>query len=79
MLMRLSLKPSIDEQRRDAERSALPARQCWCAALSLALSLCMVRILSISYFADLMTANRDAAASQRMHRHKALVLTLLAR
>jgi len=65
-----------DEQRRDAERRSLPARAAGSPAV-------VTRAESIygpgsgqSFFADLIVANRDSAASQRMHRHKALVMDL---
>jgi HK97 family phage major capsid protein/HK97 family phage prohead protease len=68
----------IEEQRRDAERRALPQGRVGSPAI-------VTRAESVygpqsghSYFADLMVANRDSAASERMHRHKALVLDLAA-
>jgi HK97 family phage major capsid protein/HK97 family phage prohead protease len=66
-----------DEQRRDAERRSLPARA---AGGSPAI---VTRADSVygpasnqSYFADLMVANRDSAAAERLHRHKALIVDL---
>jgi len=71
-----------EEQRRDAERGALPAQSASGIGSHPAV---VTRSESVygphtqqSYFADLMTANRDVAASQRLHRHKALVLDLAA-
>jgi HK97 family phage major capsid protein/HK97 family phage prohead protease len=65
-----------EAQRRDAERGALPERPAGSPAI-------VTRAESIygpqtgqSYFADLMAANRDSMASERLHRHKALVLDL---
>jgi len=69
-----------DEQRRDAERRALPARAAGGAGGHSAI---VTRSESVygphaqhSYFADLMTANRDAAAYERLGRHKTLILDL---
>ena len=68
----------IDEQRRDAERRALPAR-----AAGTGTGAIVTRSESVygpnsdhSYFADLMVANRDADASARLHRHKALIVDI---
>ena len=68
-----------DEQRRDAERKALPA----VAARGSGSSAVVTRAESVygphtqaSYFADLMTANRDSAAGERLSRHKALIVDL---
>ena len=65
----------IDEQRRDAERRALPSRSAGSGTGAI-----VTRSESVygpqaqhSYFADLMTANRDAAAYERLARHKSLV------
>jgi HK97 family phage prohead protease/HK97 family phage major capsid protein len=70
----------IEEQRRDAERRSLPARAAGGAGGTGAI---ITRSESVygphtqaSYFADLMTANRDAAASERLSRHKMLVVDL---
>lgn len=67
---------SAEAQRRDAERSALPTGAPRSGAI-------VTRAESIygpgtdrSFFADLMVANRDAGAAERMHRHKALVSDL---
>jgi HK97 family phage major capsid protein len=72
----LIVEARADEQRRDAERRSLPARAAGGGAV-------ITRSESIygpqsgqSYFADLMTANRDSMAAERMSRHKALVLDL---
>lgn len=76
----LIVAAKADEQRRDAERTALPSRA---ASGAGGQSAVITRSEAVygphsdtSYFADLMTANRDAAASERLHRHKALVLDL---
>jgi len=76
----LIVEARADEQRRDAERRALPAQR---ASGPGSQSAVITRSESVygphtdvSYFADLMTANRDAAASERLHRHKALILDL---
>jgi len=67
----------VEETRRDAERRSLPSRAAGGAPGI------VTRAESVygpqsgqSYFADLMTANRDSGASERLHRHKALVLDL---
>jgi len=76
----LIVEARADEARRDAERRSLPARA---ASGASGASIVETRSEAVygphtqhSFFADLMTANRDAAASQRMHRHKALILDL---
>lgn len=67
----------IDEKRRDAERSALPARNAGGTGAVITRAEGVYGPQSeFSYFADLMTANRDVSASQRLHRHKTLVLDL---
>jgi HK97 family phage major capsid protein/HK97 family phage prohead protease len=73
----LIVEARIEEKRRDAERSALPAR----AAGGTGAVITRAETVygpqnEFSFFSDLMTANRDAAASQRLHRHKSLVLDL---
>jgi HK97 family phage major capsid protein len=65
-----------DEQRRDAERKSLPARAAGSPAVVTRAESVYGPHTSFSYFADLMTANRDAAASERMNRHKTLVLDI---
>ena len=67
----------VDEQRRDAERRALPARAAGGTGAVVTRSESVYGPQAQhSYFADLMTANRDVAASERLHRHKTLVLDL---
>jgi HK97 family phage major capsid protein len=68
----------VDEQRRDAERRSLPSRAAGAGGPAI-----VTRGETVygpgterSYFADLMVANRDASASERLHRHKALVMDI---
>lgn len=72
----LIIDARADEQRRDTERRSLPSQRTGSPAV-------VTRAESVygpqsghSYFADLMVANRDAGASERLHRHKALVIDL---
>ena len=66
-----------DEQRRDAERRSLPARAAGGAPGIVTRSESVYGPASgQSYFADLMTSNRDSAAAERLHRHKALIIDL---
>jgi HK97 family phage major capsid protein len=74
----LIVEARADEQRRDSERRSLPAQR---ASGTGSQSAIITRSEAVygphttnSYFADLM--NRDAAAIERMTRHKALVLDL---
>lgn len=66
----------IDEQRRDAERKALPARATGSQAVITRSEPVYGPNSDHSYFHDLMIANRDVGASERMHRHKALVMDI---
>lgn len=74
----LIVEARADEQRRDAERRALPARAASGTGSHPAVTMRSEAVYGPhsqhSYFADLM--NRDAAAVERMTRHKALVLDL---
>ena len=66
-----------DAQRRDAERGALPSRQVGTGAAVVTRSETVYGPgREVSYFADLMTQNRDAAAAERMTRHRMLVADL---
>jgi HK97 family phage major capsid protein len=66
-----------NEQRRDAERQSLPARNAGGAPGIVTRSESTYGPGSgHSYFADLMVASRDSSAAERMHRHKALVVDL---
>lgn len=72
----LIVEAKTDEKRRDAERNSLPTRNAGAPAI-------VTRSESVygpesgqSYFADLMVANRDVGASERLHRHKALISDL---
>jgi HK97 family phage major capsid protein len=66
-----------DEQRRDAERRSLPARAAGGAPGIVTRSESVYGPASgQSYFADMLAANRDSNAAERLHRHKALVLDL---
>lgn len=68
----------VEEQRRDAERRSLPQRSAGSGTGAV-----ITRAESVygpasgqSYFADLMTANRDVAAAERLHRHRMLISDL---
>lgn len=70
---------SAEAQRRDTERRALPAR----AASGGHSPAIVTRAETVygpgterSYFADLMVANRDVGAAERLHRHRMLVTDL---
>lgn len=72
----LIIDARAEEQRRDAERRSLPTRSAGSPAV-------VTRSESVygpqsghSFFADLMTADRDALSAERLHRHKALVVDL---
>jgi len=65
-----------DEQRRDAERKSLPMRNVDAPGIVTRAETVYGPGSDHSYFADLMVANRDSGASERLHRHKALVLDL---
>jgi len=66
-----------DEQRRDAERRSLPARAAGGAPGIVTRSESIYGPTSgQSYFADLMVANRDSQAAERLQRHKMLVTDL---
>lgn len=73
----LIVEARAEEQRRDAERRSLPARAAGSPAV-------VTRAESVygpgtgqSYFADMLVANRDSQASERLHRHKALIIDLV--
>jgi HK97 family phage major capsid protein len=66
-----------EEQRRDAERRSLPTRAAGTGAAIVTRSETVYGPgTDRSYFADLMTANRDAQAAERLSRHKMLVTDL---
>jgi HK97 family phage prohead protease/HK97 family phage major capsid protein len=72
----LIVTASEDAQRRDAERSALPQRQVGGTAVVTRSETVYGPGREVSYFADLMTQNRDAAAAERLNRHRMLVADL---
>jgi len=65
-----------DEQRRDAERRSLPQGRVGSPAVVTRSESVYGPAAGQSFFADLLVANRDSAASERLHRHKALVIDL---
>ena len=65
-----------EEQRRDSERRSLPARAAGSPAVVTRSETVYGPGTNRSFFADLLVANRDSAASERLHRHKSLVLDL---
>jgi HK97 family phage major capsid protein len=67
---------SSEAQRRDAERRALPSGAPRSGAVVTRAETVYGPGSDRSFFADLMVANRDAGAAERMGRHKALVLDL---
>ena len=73
----LIIDARADEQRRDAERRSLPARAAGSAPGVVTRSESIYGPASgHSYFADLLTSNRDSLAAERLHRHKALIIDL---
>lgn len=69
---------AVEAERRDTERSALPARPAGTRSPAI-----VTRSETIygpgterSYFADLMIASRDSQAAERLHRHRMLVTDL---
>jgi HK97 family phage major capsid protein len=65
-----------DEQRRDAERRSLPSGRVGSPAVVTRSESVYGPAAGQSFFADLLVANRDSGASERLHRHKALVIDL---
>jgi HK97 family phage major capsid protein/HK97 family phage prohead protease len=73
----LIVEARADEQRRDAERRALPTQRTGSAAVVTRSESTYGPSSGHSYFADLLVANRDASASERLHRHKSLIVDLV--
>lgn len=67
-----------EAQRRDAERNSLPERPAGSPAIVSRAEGVYGPQSGHSYFGDLLTANRDSASAERLHRHKALVVDLAA-
>src|SRR4029079_7040574 len=65
-----------DEQRRDAERRSLPSQRTGSPAVVTRSESVYGPSAGQSFFADLLVANRDSGASERLHRHKSLVIDL---
>jgi len=72
----LIVEARADEQRRDAERRSLPQGRVGSPAVVTRAEPVYGPASGHSYFADLMSANRDATANERLHRHKALVIDI---
>jgi HK97 family phage major capsid protein len=72
----LIVEARADEQRRDAERRSLPQGRAGSPAVVTRAESIYGPASGQSYFADMLTANRDSAASERLHRHKALIIDL---
>ena len=72
----LIVSAQAEESRRDAERRSLPARATGTGAVVTRSESVYGPASGVSFFADLMVANRDSSAAERLHRHKALVLDL---
>ena len=72
----LIVEARAEEQRRSAERNSIPAQQVGHPGIVTRAESVYGPQSGVSFFADLMTANRDSGAAERLHRHKALVLDL---
>lgn len=74
---KLIVTATEDAQRRDAERGSLPQKQVGTGQAVITRSETVYGPgRDVSFFADLMTQNRDASSAERMNRHRMLVADL---